>query len=114
VVGKLEDPPQRYLAELFLGHAESARGRAGPARDHYGRASDLFPQAQSPYLALALLDRQRGDRRGAQEAMQKLLQLPRAVPDEADPWWRYNRWQSTESSGLFRELYALVRQETPR
>ena len=114
VVGNLQDLRQRYLAELFLGHAESARGRAGPARDHYARASDLFPQAQSPYLALALLARQRGDRRGAQEAMQKLLQLPREASDEADPWWRYNRWQSTQSSRLFKELYALVRQETPR
>jgi tetratricopeptide (TPR) repeat protein len=113
-VGNLQDPRQRYLAELFLGHAEHGRGRAGPARDHYGRASDLYPQAQSPYLALALLARQRGDRGGAQAAMQRLLQLPRVVPDDADPWWRYFRWQSVESSGLFKELYALVRQETPR
>ena len=111
-VRKLLDPRQRYLAELFLGHAEYGRGRAGPARDHYVRASDLFPQAQSPYFSLALLARQRGDRRGAAEAMQKLLQLPPGVP-EADPWWCYPRWQSLESSGLLKELYALVGRETP-
>ena len=114
VVGKLQDQRQDYLAELFLGNAEFGRGHAGPARGHFARASELYPGAQSPYLALSLLARQRGDRRGAMESLQRLLQLPRAAPDEADPWWSYYRWQSLQSGGLYKELNALVDRETPR
>lgn len=113
-VGKLQDPRHRYLVELFLGQVEYGLGHAGPAREHFLRASEQYPQAQSPFFSLALLARQRGDRRGALEAMQKLLDLPRALPDEADPWWHYFRWQSLVSGPLFEELYAHVRQESPR
>jgi tetratricopeptide (TPR) repeat protein len=110
-VRDLQDSRHRYLADLFLGHAEYELGHAEPARDHFRRASDRCPQAQSPLLSLALVARQQEDRRGALEAMQKLLELPRAVPDEADPWWHYLRWQSQASGPFFRELYARVRRE---
>lgn len=113
-VGPLQNPRQRYLAELMLGHAEYERGHTGPARDHYVRASDLYPEAQSPYLALALIARQRGDRRGVQEALQRLLQVPRAAANDADPWWRYYWRQSLQSDVLYRELYEFVSREAPR
>ena len=109
-----QNPQLRYYAELFLGHAEHALGRADSAREHYARASGLYPQAKSPFLALALLARQRGDRTGAQEAMRQLRDLPAWQPASADPWWRYFRWQELESQALFDELYAHVLREYPK
>jgi tetratricopeptide (TPR) repeat protein len=109
-----KDPQLRYYAELFLGHAEHALGRAESAREHYARASGLYPQAKSPFLALALLARQRGDRTGAQEAMRQLHDLPAWQPAASDPWWRYFRWQELESQALFGELYAHVLREFPQ
>ena len=109
-----DDPRLRYYAELFLGHAEQALGRADAAREHYTSASGLYPQAKSPHLSLALLARQRGDRAGALEAMRQLRDLPSWQPDSADPWWRYFRWQNLDSKTLFDELNAYMLREYPQ
>ena len=92
----------RYYAELFLGHAEQSLGNHAAARDHYDRAAALYPQAQSPLLALALLARQTGDRAGAQHAMRQVLALPRRRPGGGDPWWRYYRWQNASFEATLR------------
>ena len=98
-------PQLRYYAELFLGHAEESLGNRVTARDHYRQASALYPQAQSPLLALAVLARQLGDRAWAQNSMRQLLALPAAWKD-TDPWWSYYRWQNQGSEALFAELHA--------
>ena len=99
---------------MFLGQAEQSLGNHAAARDHYGRAAALYPQAQSPLLALALLARQSGDRAGAQHAMRQVLALPRRPPDGSDPWWRYYRWQSAPSERRFAALYARFKEGAPR
>jgi hypothetical protein len=100
------EPQLRYYAELFLGRAEESLGNRVAARDHYGRAAELYPQAQSPLLALALLARQFGDRAGAQSAMRQVLALSQARDMAADPWWRYYRWQQADFKARFAELHA--------
>jgi tetratricopeptide (TPR) repeat protein len=102
----------RYYAELFLGHAEESLGNRVTARDHYRQASALYPQAQSPLLALAVLARQLGDRAGAQNSMRQLLALPAAWKD-TDPWWVYYRWQNHGFHAFFAELHALLHVEAP-
>ena len=99
-------PQLRYYAELFLGHAEESLGNRVAARDHYRMTSALYPQAQSPLLALALLARQFGDRAGVQDAMRRMLALPPGRDVKADPWWTYYRWQNQGSEALFAELHA--------
>jgi tetratricopeptide (TPR) repeat protein len=99
-------PQLRYYAELFLGHAEESLGNRVAARNNYRQASALYPQAQSPLLALALLARQFGDRAGAQDAMRQLLALGGARGEDADPWWVYYRWQNQGFEALFAELHA--------
>ncbi|MGE5198828.1 MAG: tetratricopeptide repeat protein, partial [Rhodospirillaceae bacterium] len=99
-------PQLQYYAELFLGHAAESLGDRANARDSYARAEALYPNAQSPLLALALLARQSGDRAGAQEAMQKLLGVARIRDGKADPWWGYHRWQTRGYKDVFAELYA--------
>ena len=104
-------PQLRYYAELFLGHAEESLGNPGAAREHYAQASALYPEAQSPLLALALVARQLGDRAGAQNAMRQVFALPQARLTEHDPWWRYYRWQNQGFKVLFAELHALLQVE---
>jgi len=105
-----EGPQLRYYAELFLGQAEESVDNLAAARDHYLRAAALYPQAQSPLLALALLARQSGDRSGMREAMAKLLALPFARRDDADPWWVYTRWQNERYEARIAELYAALQE----
>ena len=102
----LDGSKDRYYAELFLGHAEESLGNRAAAREHYGQAAALYPRAQSPLLALAVLARQLGDRAGAQDAMRQLLALPPARDMTADPWWRYYRWQMVDYRARLTELYA--------
>src|SRR5262249_22658300 len=51
------DPILRYYGELFLGAAEERLGHADAARQAYADASALYPNAQSPHLALSALAR---------------------------------------------------------
>jgi hypothetical protein len=107
-------PELRYYAELFLGRAEEAVGNPSAARDHYRQASALYPEAQSPLLALTLLARQLGDRAGAQDAMRQVLALPAGREPEADPWSRYYRWQHVEFKARFKGLYSRMLEEEAR
>jgi tetratricopeptide (TPR) repeat protein len=99
-------PRLRYYAELFLGHAEESLGNRAAARGHYTEASALYPQAQSPLLALALLARQNGDRAETEAAMGKLIALPRARLTRTDPWWVYYRSQNQGFQAHFAALHA--------
>ncbi len=81
------DRRRLYLAELFLGREEEALGRRDEARRHYERAAELYPNAQSPRLALSRLARQTGDRASAQRALQTLASV--SDVDRADPWWLF-------------------------
>jgi tetratricopeptide (TPR) repeat protein len=80
--------PLQYLAALFLGGAHAQLGRRDAARAAYTRAAALYPQAQSPRLALSTLARTEGDR-----SLAARLLLP-ALPSThdhtlRDPWWEY-------------------------
>jgi tetratricopeptide (TPR) repeat protein len=78
-----------YLAELFLGRAEEARGKDEAARAAYARAATLFPNAQSPRLALSQIARRAGNRAIAQRELQALAALSADDHRREDPWWVY-------------------------
>jgi tetratricopeptide (TPR) repeat protein len=78
-----------YLAHLFLGRAEEAAGHPDPARSAFARASELYPNAQSPRLALSQLARRAGNRQAAQRELQALAALPDDERRREDPWWFY-------------------------
>ena len=56
--------------ELFLGRAEEALGHDEAARAAFERASALYPNAQSPRLALSQIARRAGNRAAAQRELQ--------------------------------------------
>jgi tetratricopeptide (TPR) repeat protein len=78
-----------YLAQLFLGRAEEARGHGEAARNAFERASALYPNAQSPRLALSQIARRAGDRPAAQRELQAIAALPDDERRREDPWWFY-------------------------
>jgi Flp pilus assembly protein TadD len=59
------------------------------AKASYERASTMYPNAQSPRLALSQLARQSGDRDSALRALQPIADLPQYERLRRDPWWTY-------------------------
>lgn len=78
-----------YLAWLFLGRAEEALGHDEAARDAFERAAALYPNAQSPRLALSQIARRAGNRAAAQRELQAVARLPEDQQRREDPWWSY-------------------------
>jgi len=78
-----------YLARLFLGRAEELLGHLDAARDTFRRASELYPRAQSPHLALGRIARESGDRASLSRSLQALGALPGDEGDRAVPLWHY-------------------------
>jgi tetratricopeptide (TPR) repeat protein len=78
-----------YLAQLFLGRAEEALEHGEAARAAFERASALYPNAQSPRLALSQIARRAGNRPAAQRELQAISALPDDQRRREDPWWFY-------------------------
>jgi hypothetical protein len=108
-------PPDdlRFLALMLLGDEQMAVGLRAEARAHYEEAADLYPTAQSPLLALALLARERGDRAAAVAAIDRLSRLPPEPEKRVDPSWGYYIMQGRDAGTLMQQLYELVLRETP-
>jgi tetratricopeptide (TPR) repeat protein len=102
-----EDPVVSYYAAMFLGQAEEARGRYDQARTEYERAAALFPQAQSPLLALGALADRIGDRPAARRHASRLWSLPSDGEHRYDPWRDYDGGPR-DGESLLREVYRLM------
>lgn len=81
--------PMLYFAELFLGRAEESLHHDAAAREAFERASALYPNAQSPRLALSQIARRAGNRAAAQRELQAIAKLPDDDRRREDPWWFY-------------------------
>jgi hypothetical protein len=111
-VAELTDPEQLYYAQLFLGVEEMALGNREAARAAYDRAAQLFPQAQSPLLALSEIARRSGDRNGALRAIDRLFTLSGADRDEHDdPWWWYYTEQARDAEDLLEAMWLPYRMD---
>ena len=78
-----------YLAHLFLSRAYEALGEYEAARTSLEQAAALYPNAQTPRLALSNIARRMGSRAAAQRELQILAKLPDAERQREDPWWDY-------------------------
>lgn len=83
------DVSLRYCAELFLGDALAAVGDGERAREAFGRASMLLPQAPSAWLSLSRLTRAQGDHTGAAALLGRAVTPAPAARRVEDPWWSY-------------------------
>ena len=109
-----EDPLLRYYGELFVGAAEERQGHADAARQAYADASALYPNAQSPHLALSALARRLGDRATAFKEMQIVFELQHADEGPDDPWWTYYKSQARNADDLLESLWRPFLQEVER
>ena len=108
-----DQPENRYFAALFLGAEEEALGRRSEARTAYAHAGDLFPQAQSPQLALSHLARDGGDRAEALARMNRVFELPIDWDERRDPFWIYHFFQGRDLDDRLDELYRPFRHSGP-
>jgi tetratricopeptide (TPR) repeat protein len=96
------NPPLLYLAHLFVGSNEEALGRRAEARAHYEQAANMYPNAQSPRLALSGLARQTGDRARAQQSLAELAASSRL--GIGDPWWNFYQPHNTDTDLLIAQM----------
>lgn len=109
LAGTLQRRP-RYLALLLLGRAEELARNVDGARAAYTEAAALYPDAQSPRLALSQIALQAGDRAAA-SAVFPFLAADASEDEREDPWWRYFiDWEPNRLDWLAR-LEAAFRQE---
>jgi tetratricopeptide (TPR) repeat protein len=108
-VADAKEPLLQYYVLLFLGAEREALGDRAEARDLYGRAAELYPDAQSPPLALSLLSARDGNHKDALAAMSTVLALPGDA--RMDPWWIYHRAQGRNAVDDLAALYASFPQE---
>lgn len=96
-----------YYANLFLGGEADALGLMDEARQAYERASELYPLAQSPLLAISSLAARTGDRAGALRAIETVLGGDE--PQRADdPWWSYYTSQARSLDSIVIALHESV------
>jgi tetratricopeptide (TPR) repeat protein len=98
-------PLLQYCAALFLGADEEALGHVDRAREAFGTASALYPNAQSPYLALSRLAWRTGDRAGALGAIRPVLALSANQDAREDPWWQYFDGTGRDADALLDRLH---------
>jgi tetratricopeptide (TPR) repeat protein len=104
-----KDPLIQYYAAMFLGAAEEALSHDDAARVSYEHAAEVFPRAQSPYLALSALNATRGSRTAAIASIAPLFALPSNAEYRDDPWWRYPTLQGRRAGELLQALWAPFR-----
>jgi tetratricopeptide (TPR) repeat protein len=105
------DPARTYLASLFLGREEEARGRTAEARQHFDRAARLFPGAQSAHLALSRLAFHDGDVPRAERAIERLFALPDDERERYDPWRDYFSGTGRLAASFLARLYDEIRRD---
>jgi tetratricopeptide (TPR) repeat protein len=111
--GAAGDDLTKYFASLFLGAADEALGELDAARASYAAAAALYPNAQSPRLALSALARRRGDRAAALSALEQAFALAAVFPDGDDPWWSYDREAGRDAGVLLDRLRGLFQETSP-
>ena len=102
-VGDAREPLLQYYAKLFLGAEKEALGDRAQARDLYEDATMLYPEAQSPRLALSLLSAVDGRHDDALATMAVVLGLPGERRN--DPWWTYYNSQGRNAPEALGAVY---------
>ena len=90
-----------YYRFLFLGRAYQRTGKLDDGRKSYEAAGQLFPNAQSPWLALSDLAAGVGDAEGSRAALERIIQRTGALDD---PWWRYDACSGRNATRIYQEF----------
>ncbi len=77
-----------YLAQLFLGALSSFERDYTSARQAFQAALAIAPMCQTPYIALAFVERMTGHDEAAHALFERFADW-QSAPLESDPWWAY-------------------------
>jgi tetratricopeptide (TPR) repeat protein len=99
------DPVLLYYRYLFLGRACHRTGKLDEARKSYEAAAQLFPNAQSPWLALSALAAGIGDAEGSRAALERIIQRTDALDD---PWWHYDACSGRNATRIYQDFAETV------
>ena len=99
-----------YYRALFLGAAESKLGDRPAAENALREASRLYPAAQSPRLALALLAIGTGDRQSLGSILSPLRAPATSVNRTDDPWWLYGFCEGRDADVMVTQLRQKMRE----
>jgi hypothetical protein len=100
-----QDPALRYFHLLLLGRAYERTNQPGDARRSFESASRLFPDAQSPWLALSALAAAAGDVEGSRRALDRVVTRTEAADD---PWWTYDECSGRNASRIYTDFNQAV------
>ena len=98
----------QYYGQMFLGTEAAALDLTDEARRAFERAAELYPDAQSPHLAIGALAARMGNRADALSAIQPVLTGDAPLLSD-DPWWSYYTSQARGLVGIVGALHEAVR-----
>ena len=103
------DPVLRYYRLLFLGRVYERTNELARARTSYQAASQTFPRAQSPWLALSALAAIEGDLQASRASLEAAMDRA-DLPD--DPWWLYYACNGRDGDRIYADFVRQARRLT--
>jgi ATP/maltotriose-dependent transcriptional regulator MalT len=83
---------------MFAGNALEHTGEPASAAKAFQAAARVFPEAQSPRLALSRLALESGDQAAARAILEQMHSI-RTEADE-DPWWIYHHGTGRDTDSI--------------
>ncbi len=106
----LTGSPMSYYAALFLGNEQAMLGREAEARAHFECAVELYPNAQSPLVALSRLAQSSGDMEQASLAIERAFAVAANNSRQEDPRREYDLVPAHTASELIMEMRKMFRE----
>ena len=97
-----------YYARMFLAREAEQLGAIAQARASYEKAAQLYPRAQSVFVALSQLAGREGDMPRARQALLRGLALAEAPDNAEDPWWQYSTFAGRTADALLADARAAL------
>lgn len=103
-VPETADPVVSYYALLVRARVATAVADEQGALAAYESASALFPQAQTPLIAIGLLAQKLGEAAMARAASARLFALAGDATARHDPWWDYHRGHGRSADARLQQI----------